>query len=372
MTRAKSTETRAGAASRRSAEVRQTASVTRECTATAPGRSPTVHVRENERQRDEGNERGGAKPNRRTTLEADPLQLAIAHARLAARSHQRHVRRMNSPRGPRRRRRTTLAASSADSISSTLTALIGLAVACTAVHATPTHLAALPSRLAALPAPTGATRPGPVAVGGLHVPLLRRNGHLRALARTPNPVDQSEIVAGWALREKGRVAVKYGVGAATANDGGVAIVKRADEASERRDSDQEQYSELVDETDGPQLGRRPRRKSRRRRTPLSDRDSAARAPGDDDDEARDEAQEQEEVEGMLSLVRRQLGGPNGGQLGTATSTSTTRTALSTAGYGTATRSGNNSATRTAPTSLPGPTSTMPVGDVQLTNYDADL
>ena len=103
-------------------------------------------------------------------------------------------------------------------------------------------------------------------------------------------------------------------------------------------------------------------------------------------DAREE--DDESVDVAWSIARRQLAGPNGGQLGTTVSSTatSTRTALSTAGYGTAiavaaTRTSgggsssgsvNNSATRTAPTTFPGPTQTIPVGDVHLLNYDADL
>ena len=198
----------------------------------------------------------------------------------------------------------------------------------------------------------------------MHVPLLRRNGHLRALARTPSQQDQHDIVAGWALREKDRLAVKYGVGAAstvTTAD----LKRRGGEAESPGDND-----------DDNEDGTRRKRNGRRRITGLQDGEAQ-----EDDSDSIDEA---------WSIARRQLAGPNGGQLGTTVSstatTSTTRTALSTAGYGTATAaaatrtSGGggsssasvNSATRTAPTTFPGPTQTVPVGDVHLLNYDADL
>ena len=195
----------------------------------------------------------------------------------------------------------------------------------------------------------------------MHVPLLRRNGHLRALARTPSQQDQHDIVAGWALREKDRLAVKYGVDATTTAD----LKRRGGEAESPGDNDYD------DDDEGVQR----KRKGRRRVTGLQDGEAQ-----EDDSDSIDDA---------WSIARRQLAGPNGGQLGTTVSstatTSTTRTALSTAGYGTATAaaatrtsgvgssSGSvNSATRTAPTTFPGPTQTVPVGDVHLLNYDADL
>ncbi|GAA5881461.1 hypothetical protein JCM3774_005090 [Rhodotorula dairenensis] len=188
---------------------------------------------------------------------------------------------------------------------------------------------------------------------GVHVPLLRRNGHLRALARTPSQQDQQDIVAGWALREKGRVTVKYGLEPAT-----VSFDKRGDARSQDSDEDDQDAESPPD--DGAATPPGQRRKGRRKLPSLAEGDAA------DDEDA-------------WSIARRQLAGPNGGQLGTTASpTTTTRTALSTAGYGTATRvsagsaSSVNSATKTAPTTFPGPTQTVPVGEVHLLNYDADL
>lgn len=209
--------------------------------------------------------------------------------------------------------------------------------------------------------PTGAAHPATGAARGVHVPLLRRNGHLRALARTPSQQDQHDIVAGWALREKDRLAVKYGLGAASTT---AADLKRRGDDSE---------AESPQDNDDDDEGVRGKRKGRRRVTGLQ----YGEAQGDDSDSDSDDA---------WSIARRQLAGPNGGQLGTTASSSssdssTTRTALSTAGYGTAataTRTSGessgsvNSATRTAPTTFPGPTQTVPVGDVHLLNYDADL
>lgn len=205
----------------------------------------------------------------------------------------------------------------------------------------------------------------------MHVPLLRRNGHLRALARTPSQQDQQDIVAGWALREKGRVAVKYGLDAVT-----VSFNRRRSRGRSQETAAGE--AEFPNE-DGVSAATGQKRKGRRRVTPLAganadaDADADAGGEGTDDDGDEDNA---------WSIARRQLAGPNGGQLGTtasSTSTSTTRTALSTAGFGTAaTRvsgasSGSvNRATKTAPTTFPGPTQTVPVGEVHLLNYDADL
>lgn len=218
------------------------------------------------------------------------------------------------------------------------------------------------------PQPTGATHP-PATTGtgarGVHVPLLRRNGHLRALARTPSQQDQHDIVAGWALREKDRLAIKYGVDASTT----AADLKRRGDDSKAESPQNNDY----DDENGE--GTRRTRKGRRRVSGLQVGDAR-----EEDDESVDDA---------WSIARRQLAGPNGGHLGTTVSSSTaptTRTALSTAGYGTATAvaatrtsgggsssgSVNNSATRTAPTTFPGPTQTVPVGDVHLLNYDADL
>lgn len=213
------------------------------------------------------------------------------------------------------------------------------------------HLNPRPGTTAAA-APTALTAAATIGPqGGVHVPLLRRNGHLRALARTPSRQDQHDIVAGWALREKDRLAVKYGL------DARATTLKRRGEAESPKDD-----HDAVDNDDDN--GTRRRRKGRRRVTGLQDVDTP-----EEDFSASD----------AWSIARRQLAGPNGGQLGTTvSSTTTTRTALSTAGYGTATRTSSgssgslNNATRTAPTTFPGPTQTVPVGDVHLLNYDADL
>ncbi|GAA5991460.1 hypothetical protein JCM10908_005714 [Rhodotorula pacifica] len=228
-----------------------------------------------------------------------------------------------------------------------LLATTALALTLAAVHPVNAQQPPLPA-IAHLPAAAATRLPS----GGVHVPLLRRNGHLRALSRTLSQLDQQEIVAGWALREKGRVAAKYGIEEAVVG---------------KRDLENEDEAEIPEsQLDGEDERLRRRRRRRTRFDPSSIGPSSR-------DPAKDDA---------LSIARRQLAGPNGGQLGTvssssvpSSSTSTTRTALSTAGYGTATATGTrsvNSATKTAPTTFPGPTQTVPVGEVHLVNYDADL
>lgn len=268
------------------------------------------------------------------------------------------------------------AASPADALPTALS-FVGFAVAVAAATQAspldwtatqPPHATSAATPLPALPA----AGPVPTSLrgsGGVHVPLLRRNGHLRALARVASQAEQNDIVAGWALREKGRVAAKYG------------LVDAAREAElGRRSLDDERARRAVTALTSPTQagsshsgaeGRRKRQRGQHARASISGQEGLG-----DEYEYADERPGNAPV-ATAEIIRRQIGGLSGGQLGTAASSSrtSTRTALSVAGYGTATgsmSSGTNNATKTAPTTLPAAERTAPVGEVHLTNYDADL
>ncbi|GAA5923912.1 pepsin-like aspartic protease [Sporobolomyces koalae] len=66
-----------------------------------------------------------------------------------------------------------------------------------------------PQPVAPLPALAPAPVSTPAANTTIHVPLLRRNGHLHQAHKRSRPQQQA-LVREWALREKGRVVDKYG------------------------------------------------------------------------------------------------------------------------------------------------------------------
>ncbi|GAA5911947.1 hypothetical protein JCM5296_000355 [Sporobolomyces johnsonii] len=106
-----------------------------------------------------------------------------------------------------------------------LSALVVLSAAIVALaSAAPSTVHAQPSLPCPTPAPTPSTStlppvpppsPAPLAapasapVAPVHLPLLRRNGHLHHLTKR-SPSQQQDAVRAWAVREKGRLADKYG------------------------------------------------------------------------------------------------------------------------------------------------------------------
>lgn len=191
---------------------------------------------------------------------------------------------------------------------------------------------ALPAATATSTAYSPPPAPSTNAQGGVHLPLLRRNGHLARRAASDD--EQRELVRGWAVREKGRLLGKYGSSEER-------LRRRAvdGQRSVRRDGAVHDLDERDEDDEGAEEGRRRRR---RRRT----------------------------------IEERQLGAPGGGALGTHTALSTAGvggssagSSLSGSGSGSATQT--SSTTHTAPTYLPTPTN-VPVGEVHLLNYDADL
>ncbi|BGP22010.1 aspartic-type endopeptidase [Rhodotorula toruloides] len=199
--------------------------------------------------------------------------------------------------------------------------------------------AAAPPAPPALPGATAApttyfTPPSPStnAQGGVHIPLLRRNGHLARRAASDD--EQREILRGWAVREKGRLLGKYGTSEER-------LRKRA--GDRQRSVRREEAVLDLDERDADDEGVESSRRRRRR---------------------------------VRTIEERQLGAPGGGALGSHTALSTAGVGgssagspLSGSGSGSATQT--SSTTHTAPTSL-ATSSNAPVGEVRLLNYDADL
>ncbi|GAA5919555.1 hypothetical protein JCM1841_001008 [Sporobolomyces salmonicolor] len=104
-----------------------------------------------------------------------------------------------------------------------LSALVVLSAAIVALaSAAPSTVHAQPSLPSPTPAPTPSTSAlspvlplaparlaAPAPASPVHLPLFRRNGHLHNLNKR-NPSQQQDAVRAWAVREKGRIADKYG------------------------------------------------------------------------------------------------------------------------------------------------------------------
>jgi hypothetical protein len=206
-----------------------------------------------------------------------------------------------------------------------------------------------PVYASALPSATPTTLPSvpvhtaPSSSKGIHLPLLRRNGHLSQLSHLQKREHKQDVVKAWALREMDRVGAKYGDSSAA---------KRLRRRKEETWAEDEETSSEGDEDDEKPSSRRRQR-------------NADPAPTSEED----------------PLFRRQIAvaPPTSSSSIASSSSSSTRTALSVAGYGTSSASSNQSyglttlsGTRTGTGSAARATQTRPVGEVLTLNWEADL
>ncbi|GAA6005461.1 hypothetical protein JCM10207_002989 [Rhodosporidiobolus poonsookiae] len=202
-----------------------------------------------------------------------------------------------------------------------------------------------PSPSPSLVSSPSTSSPSQAPVSPLSLPLFQRDPHPHHQHRHRKREHQQAAVREWAVRERGRLVGKYGAGEET-------LRKRA--AEEEKRAEQQEYDE-------------EKRKGRRKR--WGDRRAADGEPDEDGQSFRAEGA------GAAALERRQGGVGGALPLSSASSgSSSTRTALSVAGYGSSETSTSQVYAETATTTRVAgrPQETMPVGEAHMLNYDADL